>query len=59
VGFCVSFLLLAVFYYLIITPIGLYVRKTGRLSILLNKQDSLSFWEKKVKRSDTKYYKRI
>ena len=46
IGWVVSFTVLAVFYYLLLTPIGLFFRLTGR-DILKRKMDpsAKSYWE--------------
>ncbi|MBN1258066.1 MAG: hypothetical protein JXA52_10225, partial [Planctomycetes bacterium] len=44
IGNITNFILLTVFYYLVITPIGLLMRLTGRDKLMLKKPQRDSYW---------------
>jgi predicted membrane protein len=59
IGMAVSFLLLGAFYYLVLTPIGLFFRLTGR--DVLNRKfepNTDSYWIKRSRKEDLKHYLR-
>lgn len=57
VGMTISFLLMAIFYYLILTPIGLFFRLTGRdLLDLKYKRTAESYWVKRKSPDSLKRY---
>ena len=59
IGFVVSNSLLIAFYYLIITPLGLVLRATGRLSLQKSfDQNARSYWREVKKTVDPKRYYR-
>ena len=59
-GFVIGNILLIAFYYFIITPIGLFLRRLGKLSLQksFNKSASTSYWHDVEKRVDLKRYYR-
>ena len=57
IGMAVSFLLMGAFYYLVLTPVGLFFRLTGR--DVLNRKfepNSNTYWIKRSRKEDLNHY---
>lgn len=57
-GHIIGRLLIAAFYYMAITPMGLVMRLTGRDRLRLKKRDCTSYWVDKKPRGDNSSYER-
>jgi hypothetical protein len=58
IGFVVSFVVLAVFFYVVITPLGVVLRVAGRDRLHVRRQDRPSHWVGKADVTDLASYAR-